>query len=108
MKSVEKPLTDLHWRKREMFRDRNIVIAGGGDSALDWTLNLEPIAKKITLVHRREEFRGAPDSVEKMRALQSAGKIDVHVAQIRGLKGENGQVEAVCVAASGNPRYSRD
>ena len=52
-------------RKREMFRDRNIVIAGGGDSALDWTLNLEPIAKKVTLVHRREEFRGAPDTVEK-------------------------------------------
>ena len=81
------------------------MIAGGGDSALDWTLNLEPIAKKVTLVHRREEFRGAPDSVEKMRALQSAGKIDVHVAQIKGLKGDNGQIEAVCVDSKTDGAY---
>lgn len=92
-------------RRQEMFRDKNIVIAGGGDSALDWTLCLEPIAKKITLVHRREEFRGAPDTVEKMRALQSTGKIDVHVAQIKGLKGENGQIEAVCVESRTDGAY---
>lgn len=92
-------------RRREMFRDRNIVIAGGGDSALDWTLNLEPIAKKITLVHRREEFRGAPDTVDKMRALQNAGKIDVHVAQIKGLKGANGQIEAACVESKSDGAY---
>ncbi len=82
-------------RKRDMFRDKNIVIAGGGDSALDWTLNLEPIAKKITLVHRRPEFRAAPDSVEKMHALVDAGKIDFHVAQIKGLTGTGGQIEGV-------------
>ncbi len=92
-------------RQREKFRDKNIIIAGGGDSALDWTINLEPIAKKVTLVHRREEFRGAPDSVEKMHALVDAGKIDFHVAQIKGLKGENGDVAAVCVESKTDGDY---
>ena len=49
-------------RQRETFRNTNIIIAGGGDSALDWVLNLQPIAEKITLVHRRQDFRAAPDS----------------------------------------------
>ncbi len=51
----------------EEFRDKNILIVGGGDSALDWTLNLQPMAKRITLVHRRDDFRAAPHSVEQMR-----------------------------------------
>jgi len=82
-------------RKMEQFRGRNIVIAGGGDSALDWTLNLEPLADRIALVHRRDEFRAAPDSVNKMRALVADGKLDLHIAQIAGLKGQDGQLEAV-------------
>ena len=84
-------------RRREMFKGKNIVIAGGGDSALDWTLNLEPIAERITLVHRRLDFRAAPDSVEKMRTLVDAGKIDLHIAQIKGLNGADGQIESVAV-----------
>ena len=56
-------------RKMDAFRDKRLLIVGGGDSALDWTLNLQPIAKRLTLVHRRDDFRGAPDSVNKMRAL---------------------------------------
>ncbi|HTT48016.1 MAG TPA: NAD(P)/FAD-dependent oxidoreductase, partial [Pseudolabrys sp.] len=60
-------------RKMDAFRDKNLLIVGGGDSALDWTLNLQPVAKRLTLVHRRDEFRGAPDSVNKMRALVAAG-----------------------------------
>ena len=92
-------------RQREKFRDKNIIIAGGGDSALDWTLNLEPIAEKITLVHRREEFRAAPDSVEKMQALVKSGKLDFHVAQIKGLEGQNGQIEAVCVESKSDGEY---
>ncbi len=82
-------------RKREMFRDRTILISGGGDSALDWTLNLEPIAKKVTLVHRRDEFRAAPDSVEKMRALVEAGKVDLHIGQIQQLNGADGHIQSV-------------
>lgn len=82
-------------REREKFRDKSIVIAGGGDSALDWTINLQQIAKTITLIHRRADFRAAPDSVEKMQALSDEGKIDVHIAQITGLKGADGNIEAV-------------
>ena len=82
-------------RQRELFKDKTLVIAGGGDSALDWTLNLEPTAKKITLVHRRPDFRAAPDSVEKLHALVDAGRVDLKIAQITGLKGSDGQIEAV-------------
>lgn len=82
-------------RKREIFEGKTLVIAGGGDSALDWTLNLEPIAKHITLVHRRPDFRAAPDSVEKMRALVDQGKIDLKVMQISELKGNDGQIASV-------------
>lgn len=84
-------------RQRDLFKGKNLVIAGGGDSAIDWTLNLEPIAERVTLIHRRPDFRAAPDNVEKMHALANEEKIDFHVAQIKGLKGENGQVRAVSV-----------
>jgi thioredoxin reductase (NADPH) len=84
-------------RRRDAFRGKTLVIAGGGDSALDWTLNLEPIAKRVTLIHRRDEFRAAPESVEKMRALASAGKIDLKIAQIKGLNGEGQQIRGVLV-----------
>ena len=56
-------------RKMEDFRGHDVLIVGGGDSALDWTLNLQPIAKSLTLLHRRDEFRAAPHWVKKMRAL---------------------------------------
>jgi thioredoxin reductase (NADPH) len=86
-------------RKRDIFRDRTLVIAGGGDSALDWTLNLQPLARKLTLIHRRDEFRAAPDSVEKMRMLVAEGKVDLKIAQITGLKGDGGQISAVSIAS---------
>ena len=57
----------------DAFRGKDVVIVGGGDSALDWTLNLQPVAKSVTLIHRRDEFRAAPDSVNKMRALVPKG-----------------------------------
>ncbi|GIL41299.1 NAD(P)/FAD-dependent oxidoreductase [Roseiterribacter gracilis] len=82
-------------RRMETFRDRTIVIAGGGDSALDWTLNLAPLAKKLTLVHRRDEFRAAPHSVAAMRELVAAGKVDLRIAQIAGLEGEGGQLSGI-------------
>ncbi len=61
----------------ETYRDKNIVIAGGGDSALDWTIFLANVAKKVTLVHRSESFRGAPDSVNKVMTLAAEGKINL-------------------------------
>ncbi len=61
----------------ELFRDKKIVIAGGGDSALDWSIFLSDVAKEVTLVHRRNEFRGALDSVEKVQELKKKGKINL-------------------------------
>jgi thioredoxin reductase (NADPH) len=84
-------------RRMEEFRDHDLVIVGGGDSALDWTLSLQPSAKRLTLVHRRPEFRAAPDSVNKMFALQERHELDFQVGQISGLKGRDGQLEAVTV-----------
>lgn len=84
-------------RKMDQFKGKRIVIAGGGDSALDWTLNLAPLAKELTLVHRRDEFRAAPDSVGKMRGLVSEGVINFAMGQIKGLKGTNGVLEAVVI-----------
>ena len=82
-------------RKIEAFRGKNILIAGGGDSALYWTLNLAPVAKSLTLLHRRPEFRAAPDSVLKMRALEAEGKIKFELGQLHALEGENGQLRRV-------------
>jgi thioredoxin reductase (NADPH) len=64
-------------KQPEQFRDKNIVLAGGGDSALDWTIYLADIAKKVTLVHRGDTFRGAPDSAEKVFELAKEGKINL-------------------------------
>ncbi|HEX5210198.1 MAG TPA: NAD(P)/FAD-dependent oxidoreductase [Pseudolabrys sp.] len=84
-------------RKMDAFRDKRLLIVGGGDSALDWTLNLQPIAKRLTLVHRRDEFRGAPDSVNKMRALVAAGDMDLKIGQVTVLEGADGQLAAAAI-----------
>jgi thioredoxin reductase (NADPH) len=89
-------------RKMENFRDKNLVIVGGGDSALDWTLNLQPIAKRLTLIHRRDEFRGAPDSVNKMRELVSAGAMDLRIGQVAELEGNDGTLAAITVKGKDN------
>ena len=79
-------------RDMEQFRGKKILIVGGGDSALDWLHNLQPIAKSVTLIHRRPEFRASPDSVNKMRALQDAGKVTFHIGQVRELYGDEGKL----------------
>ncbi len=82
----------------EHFRDKKIVIAGGGDSALDWSIFLADVAKEVTLVHRRNEFRGALDSVEKVQALKNEGKINlITPAEVVALKG-NGHIEAITIS----------
>ncbi len=93
-------------RKKDTFAGKNLVIAGGGDSALDWALNLQPIAKKITLVHRRDEFRAAPDSVSKMRALVAAGKMDLVIANFTGVAGEGAQISSVTLQKEGQEPYT--
>jgi len=82
-------------RKMEQFRDKRLLIVGGGDSALDWALNLAPIARRLTLMHRRDQFRAAPDSVNKMRALVAAGTIDLKLGQVTGLDGDAGVLRAI-------------
>ena len=84
-------------RRMEEFRGKDLLIVGGGDSALDWTLNLQPVANSVTLVHRRPDFRAAPDSVNKMFSMREEGKINFQVGQVTGLKGENGQLSAATV-----------
>ena len=75
-------------RDPEKFRDKSVVIAGGGDSALDWSIFLAPIAKQLVLVHRRTEFRGAPESVDKIMELAKDGKIKLIIeSEVIGLSG---------------------
>ncbi len=83
--------------RKEAFRDKTIVIAGGGDSALDWTLALAGVAKKVYVIHRRDKFRGAPDSVAKLRALAEEGSLVELVVpyQLHGLEGAGGKLDAV-------------
>lgn len=77
-------------RNPEMFRDKRIVIAGGGDSALDWSIFLADVASEVTLVHRRNEFRGALDSVEKVQELKKLGRINlITPAEVVQLHGED-------------------
>ena len=84
-------------RRMEDFRDKNILIAGGGDSALDWTVNLHPLAKKLTLLHRRDDFRAAPDTINKMRKLVAGGEMQLEIAQLKELRSENGILKSVAV-----------
>jgi len=92
-------------RKMEHFRGRRVVVVGGGDSALDWVLNLHPVAKRITLIHRRDAFRAAPHSVNAMRALVAEGKMDFVLGQVTALKGENGQLSALTVRKESGEVY---
>ncbi|MEM8750816.1 MAG: NAD(P)/FAD-dependent oxidoreductase [Pseudomonadota bacterium] len=95
-------------RRIEEFRDHDILIVGGGDSALDWTLSLQPVAKSVTLLHRRDAFRAAPDSVNKMKALVEEGKVSLQLGQVTGLEGEDGQVTAANVKTIDGEQVSVD
>jgi len=93
-------------RRMDDFRDKDVMVVGGGDSALDWTLNLQPIARSLTLLHRRDDFRGAPHSVEQMRALVRDNKIALLIGQMGALDGDNGVLAAVTVKTKdGEVRY---
>jgi len=95
-------------RKMEHFRDKDVLIAGGGDSALDWTLNLAPIARSLTLVHHRDGFRAAQHSVNQMRELVDQGKIKFHVASVKALHGAGGKLEQVTLAGADKKEFKID
>jgi len=85
--------------KREAFRDRRVVIAGGGDSAVDWALSLSEVAAHVMVVHRRAKFRAAPESVARLHALAESGRVElVTPYQLKALEGEGESLSAVLVA----------
>lgn len=86
-------------KRREDFRDKRVVIAGGGDSAVDWAISLSEVAASVQVVHRRPKFRAAPETVAQMHALADAGKVEMVVPyQLHGLDGTAGALHAVEVA----------
>lgn len=85
--------------KKDMFAGKTLVIAGGGDSAVDWANSLAPIAKKIYVVHRRDKFRAMPESVAQMKTLEDSGKIEMVIPyQLDALEGDGTQLQSVIVS----------
>ncbi len=94
-------------RDPEVYRNKRIVIAGGGDSALDWTIYLADVAREVALVHRRKGFRGAPDSVGKVMALADSGRVElITEAQVVDIAGEE-QLDAVVIEQDRQGRHVR-
>jgi thioredoxin reductase (NADPH) len=92
---------DYFVKDPEKYRNKKVVISGGGDSALDWSIFLSNVASEVTLVHRRNEFRGALDSVDKVQELKSEGKIKLLTpAEVVGFKGSE-RIESVDVEMNG-------
>ena len=86
-------------KRREDFRDKRVVIAGGGDSAVDWAISLADIAASISVVHRRAKFRAAPGSAEKLQQLAAEGSVELVIPfQLAALEGAGGQIETVVVS----------
>ena len=91
----------IHYRVKdaEAFRDKDLVILGGGDSALDWTLSFAETARSVVLVHRRAEFRAAPATVERMYALRDEGRVDFLEGLVQSIVEEDGVLRGIRVAA---------
>lgn len=91
----------IHYRVKEsqQFKDKNLVVLGGGDSALDWVLELVPIVRRVTLVHRRDEYRAVDASVAAMRRLVASGDMDlIENAKVTELLGDENALESVIVS----------
>lgn len=82
-------------REREKFRGKKILVLGGGDSALDWALNLQHVAASMSLLHRRDRFRAVPDSVKRLHKLVEDGGVNLHIGQVKQLHGREGNLEAI-------------
>lgn len=93
-------------KRREAFAGKHVVIAGGGDTSLDWALNLFPLVKRLSMVHRREEFRGQPHSANQIRELIAKGEIDFHMGQLQSIHGEDGIMTHLKVAMNDGTQKS--
>lgn len=93
--------SSIHYRVKdaEAFRGKDLVILGGGDSALDWTLSFAESANSVVLIHRRPDFRAAPASVERMYALRDEGRVDFMEAQVQSIVEDNGTLRGIRVAS---------
>jgi thioredoxin reductase (NADPH) len=93
--------TSVHYlvTRREAFRGQRVVIAGGGDSAVDWALSLAEVAAQVMVVHRRAKFRAAPESAKRLERLAADGRIELVIPyQLHALEGEGGRLAAIIVA----------
>lgn len=103
IEDFEKKGVEYMVKDPEKFRDQSVVIAGGGDSALDWSIFLADVASEVTLIHRRNEFRGALESVDRVKELKDMGKIKlITPAEVVGLEGQN-QLEQLVIRKNNNP-----
>ena len=92
-------------REKEAFKDKRVVIAGGGDSAVDWAIALSDVATSVHLIHRRDKFRAAPESIRKLENLSQAGLVHIETPyQLKSLKGNNGVLSGVCVSGKNNDK----
>lgn len=90
-------------QNKEVFRNKKIVITGGGDSAIDWAIELSKISKSLHLIHRRKEFRCAPHSLEQLKLLETKGKLKIMTPyQLKNVKGDSNQIQEVIIEKSDN------
>ena len=101
---------NYHVEDKQRFRDKSVAILGGGDSALDWTLELHGIAKQITLIHRREDFRAQPASVEKMKRIvaRGDGTMTCHIGRIEKIVEQDDTLTGLGVVTFGDDPKSFD
>jgi thioredoxin reductase (NADPH) len=92
----------------ETFRNKKVILAGGGDSALDWAIYLSDVAERVTLVHRNETFRGAPDSAAKVYDLANNGKIDLILSANLKELGGNGKLKSVTLEGKSKEEITID
>ncbi len=92
---IDPALIHYRVRDRERFRNKRLIVLGGGDSALDWTVDLAEIADSIELIHRRPEYRGAPATVAKVKALAETGKVREHQGLITEVVSDNGALKGL-------------
>lgn len=97
LEEYEEKSIDYAVHKMAKYEGKKLVIVGGGDSALDWVLSLQPLVKKLTLVHRREGFRAAPDTEAQFKQLVADGKVDFVMGNVKKLNGKDGQLTSVGV-----------